>query len=747
MTTQNLNARRPSNRVSPAALALVNTIMLTGALHAQSTNKPPISATSTNAPIKLPGVVVTGERDPVPYKPETLSSPKYTEPLRNITQTINVVPRAVFEAQGATTLSEALRNVAGITLLAGEGGGASSTAGDAFFMRGFDASNSIFVDGVRSQGLISRDTFNLEQIEVFKGPTGSDTGRATAAGYVNLSTKTPRLTPESSGSVGFGSQDRKRVTADLNQPMKLGKEGDWLYGSALRLNAMVEDGGVPGRYYAERGGWALAPSLGFGLGSDTRLYLSGQITEQNNVPDFGIPGTAIDGGINRNNWYGSATADFEEVAQYGFTGRIEHDFSENFTLRNQSVFTDTSRLAVITALGARAAANIAANDVPRLRQGNERVNRIFANQSSVTGKFETGKVEHSVNGGLEYMWERQFTPAITDVGTVANANYTAPNPFDPVAAYHPARRGDFTDGQTDTVALYAFETMKLTSKWQLNGGVRLERYQTAFVQANTSGGLTNRLEAAGQLFSYKAGVLYQPATNGSIYFSYSSTLTPPGSANFNLSSAAGNANNTTTDPQESENFEVGTKWDFLKNRLMVNAALFRTINKNEITADAANPGQFIYDRERIVQGIELGIAGQLTENWQALGNFSYLQSESSEADNAAVNGATLQWTPELSGSIWTTYRFPIGLTLGGGARYVGTVNRSLAVAVAGTNPQSPAYYVLDAMAQYDVNKHLTLRLNVYNLTDEFYPASLNNNGNRFNPGAPLSATLTASLKF
>ena len=133
-----------------------------------------------------------------------VSSPRYTAPARDIPQTIAIIPKAVIEAQGATTLSDALRNVPGITLQAGEGGGASNTAGDMFNMRGFNASNSLFVDGVRDDGLISRDVFNLEQVEVFMGPTGSDLGRGTAAGYVNMQTQGPaprgRHTPRRSAT-------------------------------------------------------------------------------------------------------------------------------------------------------------------------------------------------------------------------------------------------------------------------------------------------------------------------------------------------------------------------------------------------------------------------------------------------------------------------------------------------------------------------------------------------------------------
>src|SRR6185436_12163840 len=164
---------------------------------------------------------VSGRQTPM------VSSPKYTTPLRDVPQTIALIPRATIEQQGATTLSETLRNVPGITLQAGEGGGASSTAGDMFNMRGFNASNSLFVDGVRDDGLVSRDVFNLEQVEVFMGPTGSDVGRGTAAGYVNMQTKTPHLPRASSATLNLGSSERRRFSVDTNAPLRLGTSGGW----------------------------------------------------------------------------------------------------------------------------------------------------------------------------------------------------------------------------------------------------------------------------------------------------------------------------------------------------------------------------------------------------------------------------------------------------------------------------------------------------------------------------------------
>ena len=220
----------------------------------------------------------------------------------------------------------------GITLQAGEAGGASNTAGDMFNMRGFNASNSLFVDGVRDDGLVSRDVFNIEQVEVFMGPTGSDVGRGTAAGYVNMSTKVPHLGSSSSAMLSYGNGDRGRVTADLNFASS-GNSDSWWGKSAFRLNALWQDGGVPGRDEVEQKSRAVAPSLAFGLGTSTRLTASAQILRQENLPDYGIPGAAwqeepltpttvqTPGPVDQANYYGSPGFDHDDAEQDSYTVR------------------------------------------------------------------------------------------------------------------------------------------------------------------------------------------------------------------------------------------------------------------------------------------------------------------------------------------------------------------------------------------------------------------------------------------
>ncbi|MCC6232769.1 MAG: TonB-dependent siderophore receptor [Verrucomicrobiales bacterium] len=751
-----LSPAPPSSVGMPAAAAL-STLMLARCLTtaaAASTEVPAATGSGPGASATLPEVVVKERQDPG-YQPETVFSPRYTEPLLNVPQTITVIPRAVIDEQGANSLSEVLRNVPGVTLLAGEGGGASNNAGDAFFMRGFEASNSIFVDGVRNQGLITRDVFNLEQVEVFKGPTGTDVGRGTAAGYLNLATKSPLLEALYGGTLGYGSAEQKRVTLDLNQPLRLGGADAWARGTAVRLNALWQEGGIPGRDEVERSSWALAPSVAFGLGTATRAILSTQHTRQENLPDYGLPGAALNGmvgtnalsrSIDRENFYGSAVFDFEDVSQDSVTARLEHDLSESSTLRNQTHFGRTDRFAVITSPG-----NVTAtNTVARSRQANERLNQILSNQTTATASFDTGPLSHAVVGGFEYLREEQFTPTVTGAGTAPAADAFRPNAYDPVTGFAPQRTGAFTEGQTDTFSLFANDTLDFAEKWKLSGGLRWDAFSTEFRSVNTNGVAIagTPLEVSDQLLSAKAGLAFKPQPNGTVYFSYGRTLTPPGTANFNLSTNLNNANNPIVEPQAASNFELGAKWDLLDSRLSLNAAIFRTINENEITTDnTTTPPTFLFDSERRVDGLEFGVAGRFTEGWQVFANLSYLDATFAESANPTQDGARLQWTPDFSASLWTTYRFPFRLTVGGGARYVSTIQRQTTTTAAAIHPEAPEYWVLDAMAQYEVSRHLTLRLNVYNLLDEFYPLSLNNNGNRFNPGPPLSAMLTASLKF
>ncbi len=682
-----------------------------------------------------------------------LSSPKFSEPLRDTPQTVVVVPQVIIEQQGATNLSDVLRNTPGITFLAGEGGGASSTAGDSFFMRGFDASNNIFVDGVRDSGAVYRDVFNLEQVEIAKGSAGADNGRGATSGYINLASKSPRLDEFRRAQASYGSGGLRRVTTDLNAPLS----SQLADGAAFRLNLLYQEGGVAGRDWAEQNRWGLAPSLALGLGTATSVDVGYQYVEQDNLPDYGLPTAAFPGlkqatpaqGVSQSNFYG-LKSDFEDVEQESATLRLSHAINERVKLSNQSRWAETSRLAEITVVTSPTAYNAATEEVARARQRNDRDTSIISNQTLLTAEATTGSVSHAISAGVDLTREKAASTSWTGLGTVAATNIRKPDPDLPITGYAPVPSGASTDGRIDTAALFVFDTLKFSPALQVTGGLRVEHFGIDYSSKPATGSTTApmRVELDEDVVTWKAGIVYKPVQNGSLYASVGTSSRPPGT-NLTFSANATNADNPLLDPQETTNRELGVKWDVAGGRLALSAALFQSENSNVPTTDTAT-GLVVQSVDQKVEGLELGVSGQISDKWLVFGGLAFMDSEYSAPASTAAggsNGAELQWTPDVSGNLWSTYRLPFGITLGGGARYMSTVARQTTQSPSATAPEMPSYWVFDAMLEYDVSPFVGVRLNVNNLGDEIYSRSLNNNGGRYLPGAPRTFLITASVRF
>ena len=734
------------------------------------------SQTATEEPKTMGKISVVAADEPTP-KVERASSPKFTQDLLDTPQTITVVSREVLQQQGATTLSQALRNTPGVTFLLGENG--NTATGDSIFMRGFDTQGSIFIDGIRDLGTVSRDTFNTEQVEIAKGPAGPDYGRSAASGYVNLSSKVPVADSFSAGSASYGTAQNGRVTGDLNHRF----DGT---GTAIRLNVMGQDGDVDGRDIIERKGWAVAPSIAFGLENDTRAYFYLLHTDQDNTPDGGVPTIGLDGFYNaafdatlpaatapgvdparvdRDNWYGLAS-DFEDVKATMFTARLEHDFGDHVTLRNTSRYGKLRQFYVLTGVNAL---NIPSPDpdtwtVNRTRHAKFQENTLLTNQTNVTANLKWGDIEHNVTGGIEFIDEKQFNPTYVGLGTpIPVANLYHPDRHDVLPAYAPARNGVFTRGETQTAGAYLFDTVKFAQRWEATAGFRVDSFRTDFDSAILSTLVTNptlpvgtlvpvNLQVDDTLFSYKVGLVFKPAENGSIYVSHAISEQPPGGSNFTLSTAANNVNNPNLDPQKGINYEIGTKWDLRDGALALTGAVYQSTNENELTPDPVDPTQFIQLGERTVKGVELGVVGKLTDNWEVSAGVAKMDTEVTRG-LANQNGLQITWSPDLTFTSWTTWRAPFGLSIGGGVRFVDSVIRPVSSNSAPPPPnqtnmrKAPDYWVVDVMASYAVNDNVSVQLNGYNLTDELYVASLNNSGARYAPGAPRSALLTVNFSF
>lgn len=738
-------------RLNCSAAVALAVMALPGAVYAQQTET-------------LPEITVQGTNEG--YKADAVASPKFTQSLVNTTQTISVIKKEVISEQGAATLTEALRNVAGVgTFYAGENGNTST--GDAIYMRGFDTSNSIYVDGVRDLGSISRDIFNVEQVEVTKGPASTDYGRSAPTGAINMVSKQPTLKDANSASVSYGSGDYKRSTVDVNKALK------GMDGVAIRLNAMVQDAGVAGRDEVENNRWGIAPSIAFGLNTPTRTYLNFLHVKQSNTPDGGVPTIGLPGynatpgkKVDPSNFYGTQY-DRDDVTADMVTLRFEHDISADTTIRNTTRWGKTKQDYLLTAFSGEpdtSSVNPADWTLKRnLPTFKNQTNEIITNQTNLTTSFETGSVKHDLSTGFEITREKQKIYGTTRAGGWDDANLYNPSGY--ATGLDWERNGADSSGSTDTFALYAFDTLKFNERWQVNAGARLDHYKTnynALAACVTSGRGTpcgalpggslvstaDNLKASDNVFSWKLGALYKPAPNGSIYANYAVSKQPPGGSNFQLSTADNSANNPNLDPQEAKTMEVGTKWEFMDKRLLLTGAVFRTDVENEIyTSDDGTVDQ---SGKKRVKGIELSATGQITPDWAVIASYTHQKAEVAKGDSATNDPSEnqLAYAPEDSFSLWTTYQMPHGLTIGGGARYSGGLTRGRDNATYATSfTESESYWVYDAMATYRVSKNVNLQLNIYNLFDKDYVASINKSGWRYFPGAERSVRLTANMKF
>ena len=744
--------KHPQSRVMGSAVAAV---LLPLAAHANAVDNAVVDIAPSST------IEIVGKAENA-FKAEQASSPKYTEKLVDTAQTVQVIKKELFEQQGALTLTEALRNTPGVgAFFLGENG--NTTTGDAIFMRGFDTSGSIFVDGVRDVGSVSRDVFNLEQIDVLKGPAGTDTGRGAPTGSVNLVTKKAHMAQAASASVLGGSASQKRVTGDLNTVLNAER------GIALRLNLMAQDSGNPARDVVNNKRWAVAPSLGFGLNGPTRVYVDYLHVDQDNVPDGGVPTIGLPGyaspdptrpfltnaaPVDPKNFYGSES-DYDKVKADMATVRVEHTFAPNLRLSNISRYGRTKQDYMLSAWLA-SAANLrtpVATDpstwtVARsIRTVKDQENKILTNQTTLTADFTTGRVAHTLVTGLEFSNETQVTYGRTGLGTMDPANLYRPDPRDQVRGMTMARTGAFNEGDVDTQSLYAFDTIKFGERWIFNGGVRVDRFRGDYnVVALTNGVLVPTRFSIGKTFvNGKASLLYKPTTESSVYAMVASSKQPPG-ANFTVSGNVNSAQNPIYDPQETRTVELGGKLDLLRQKLALSAALFRTDVKNEVEQDPVDLRWYQTGKKR-VQGVELGVTGALASNWLVSAGYLYMDTSVEAGRLVTASGENmLTYTPKSSFTLWTAYDVTPDFKIGGGARFSDELKRGLDGAI-GTPKGTASYWVVDLMAAYRISPNIDLRLNVYNVADERYVASINKSGYRYTPGAPRAASLAANFRF
>ncbi|CAI8772532.1 TonB-dependent receptor [Pseudomonas sp. IT-P395] len=698
--------------------------------------------------IALDATAITGEaQDSTSYQVEKASSPKYTAPLVDTPRSVTVIPQQVLKDTGALNMQDALRTVPGITFGAGEGG---NPQGDRPFIRGFDAQGDTYLDGVRDTGSQSREIFAVENIEVSKGPNSAIGGRGAAGGSINLVSKKAHLGNSFDGGFTWGSDQTQRYTLDGNYQFSDTAAG--------RLNLMSHESNVAGRDKVDYDRWGIAPSLAFGLGTDTRVNLDYYHLESNDTPDSGVPYTIPAGGSaartksnpdkpyaggDHSNFYG-LDRDFRKGRTDTATFAIEHDLSDSLTIKNTLRHGSSMQDYILTQPD-DSKGNV--NNGSLWRRANTRVSNTetTTNQTDLFGNFYVAGFKNSFSTGVEYTREESQkssynvntdttprTSAVTTncnpglIGAASGYNCTSlsnPNPNDPWNGAI-SRNYAGTDTQANTYALYVFDTLELNEQWLVNMGLRYDHFDTDYKTYNAAGTTTSKGDDTSEFVTGQFGVVYKPAENGSIYASYATSATPPGNTLGEgqegnplggTPDRSGNLLSSDMEPETTKNYEIGTKWDLLNDRLSLTADIFRTEKENaRVQVDTTSYENAGKTR---VQGVELSASGKITDKWQVFAGYAFMDSEQVDGGplGRANDGNELPNTPKNSASLWTTYQVTPKLTIGGGAFYVDDVYGSVA-----NTTMVDSYVRYDAMAAYKLTKNIDLQLNVQNLTNETY---------------------------
>ncbi|MCY1493768.1 putative TonB-dependent receptor BfrD [compost metagenome] len=705
-------------------------------------------AAEQNQALQLDSVKVDGKAVKT-YKVEQSSSAKYTAPLLDTPQTITVVPKEVIQEQQALSLRQVLSNVSGITFNAGEGGGGS---GDSINIRGFSANNNIQIDGLRDSAQTSRtDTFNIEQVEVIKGPNSVFGGAGTTGGSINIISKQPHDNAFTTLGGGLGTDNYHRLTLDSNQPLE-GVGTD----SAFRVNLMAHENDVPGRDEIDRERWGVAPTLRLGFNESTRLTLSAFHQTDDNLPDYGVParnGKKL-GGVSREDYFGWENLDKDEIEQNAFTANLEHDFNDNLRLQNLTRYSRIDRNTIVSA------SHVNIEGVPPGRylpagpqaSGRDTTTEMWINQTNLRASFDTLGLGHELVTGAEISRE-DF-----DLKSYNHGLGSALYPSDGFDLSNPPGHWDgpvnkattgYTENQLDDKALYVFDTIALNEQWDLNLGLRYDWFDGNSKTYSATHAETGDFTSKDEELSSRAGLVYKPVENGRIYVAWGTSFNPSAEALANNGGGL-TANTENLDPEKNETWELGTKWELLGGRLALDGAVFR-VEKTDARETMADGSTQLAGKQR-VQGVELGLTGHITEQWDVFANYTFLDSETLDAADTAAGiareGQALGNTPPRSLNLWTTYELPAGWTLGYGARYVSERNVS-----SSTTAKLDAYWVHNAMIGYRVSEELDLQLNVNNLFDKDYVERVRQqNGtdarsSAIEYGDARSAILTASYSF
>lgn len=659
-------------------------------------------------------ILITADRESY-VENDGSSATKTPTPLIDVPQAVSVITADQIEDQGVTQLNQALRFVPGVSLETGEG------HRDEVFIRGQETTADFYLDGVRDDAQYYRSLYNVDRIEVLKGANALIFGRGAGGGAINRVSKTA-LTSASfvNGAASVDTFGAFSLSGDVNTPLA--------ENIALRVNGTYEEFASHRDFYEGRF-IGFTPTITVNAGPDTRLIASYTYDDDERVVDRGVP--SINGGPLTGydtTFFGDPDYNFSDVEVHIARMRVEHDFSTSLSFNASLQYADYEKFYANLVPGGGTTATTV--NLSGYESGTDRQNLI--GQANLIGTFETGGIAHTLLIGGEFTTSEtdsirdraRFTANGGTSITVALADVITPPAFT-----LEAQRASTSD--LNTVSFYVQDQIDFGIV-QLIGGIRYDEFDLESVNL-ISGFAAARKDSR---WSPRVGVVVKPVDNLSLYASWSESFLPQSGNQFTVL----DTNSASLDPETFENIEAGVKWS-IKPELFLTAAIFRLTRDNTQAPDPLNPGFVILAGESQVEGFEVGLAGELVENFNVSLGYAYLDGEITQTTSSAAAGATLQQVPKHHITAWGRYdltqRFGIG---------AGVVHQSSQFASMSNNVVLPAYTRVDAALFFDVNDSLSLQLNVENLFDEeYYPSA--HGDNNIQPAEPLNASIGARVRF
>ena len=740
------SASIPMTLRSTAVIAPLAAAMLMGA---------PARAGAIDA---APEIVVNGVRYPAanpnadpaaPYKVDRSASGKFSEPIADTPKSITIIPKEVIEDLGAKSIRDLVRTQPGVTLGTGEGGNAF---GDRIFIRGFDARNDVYIDGLRDPGVTSREIFAVEQIEIVKGPSSTFGGRGTTGGAVSLISKLPQKSDFAILEATGGSDATRRFATDVNR-----KLGDTVQ---LRVNGLFHDGDTAGRDRVHNQRWGVAGSLAWQPAPNFDVVLDYYHLSASGLPDWGVPfdvRTQQPFKVDRDNFYGVVGRDFSSGRADIGTVRLEWRPSERLRITSKTRY-GSNRNSYI----ASAPENPVISDPDPSKwtlranpKNRNATSESYVNATDFALDFDTGPFHHSLVSGFELSRElivnrpyafanSEAEGAVVVPPIIILQNLIHPNP-DVAWTQFRTLSGARTDTEVKTRAVYAVDTIDLTPTLKLSGGLRYDDYRIRNT-AITAAGVITALRNDSDFLNWNAGLVWKPVPKATLYVSASTSSNPSGEqTDGNGVSYGGLAGATANlDPERNRSYEAGAKYQAGEGgHVLLTAAVFRTDKVNARVTDPVSGSSQVLGGKQRVDGFEFGAQGNLTPRLAVFGGYTYLDAK--VLATPTQPGGVFPNIPRHSFAMLTTYQLTEGITVGGQANYNSA--RFGGATIGGTS-NLPGYWRFDATARVKVSSRAEVQLNLLNLTDKTYYDALYRSSTPFAyvaPGRSVLATLRLKI--